>query len=374
MSLKILSVCLSNAFGGLEKYSVALALGQAARGHEVLLLCRKGSGTERMAMAEGLAHRSFSYRRYIDLPLMWRIRKIAVEGGFRLAHAHKSDDLGIVAPALWNLPGVPLFFSLHMNVPGPKKDLYHRLEYGRVAKIFANGAVCADSARRNLPVQPEKVLEVPYGLDVSLYPDGRNPSLRRELNIADDAPLLGVLSRLEPLKGQMDAVRAMPAVLEKFPKAVLLLVGDATVGQGESEKQRIEKTARELGITERVKILPFQKDVPRALGALDVFLLPSHFETYSISLIEAKLCGVPVVAAATGGVPQNLGEGAFGLLVPPQDPPALARGIIETLSDAERAKGRAEKARADALQRHDMGRVLDVIESEYRLALGPKNG
>ncbi len=374
MRLKILAINLSNAFGGLEKYSVDLAAAQARRGHDVTFICQRGKGVEAAVRAAGLECLAFPYRRYIDLPLALKIRNVVREGGFRLVHAHKSDDLGIIAPALWGLKGVSLFFSLHMIVPAPKKDLYHRMEYARVRRLFANGEECVRSAGRNLPINPGTAVEVPLGVETERFTPGRSAAFRRELGFADEDILLGVLSRLDPLKGQMEAVQAMPAVLEKHPRAFLLLAGEETYSFRGIERKRIEAEVARLGLGDKVRFIGFQSDVAKLLNALDVFLLPSHFESYSVSLIEAKLCAVPMVAAASGGVPQNMGHGAYGELCEPKDAASLAAAILRTLADLAAAKAKAHKGREEALKRYSMDAVLDAIDAEYRAALADWQG
>lgn len=167
----------------------------------------------------------------------------------------------------------------------------------------------------------------------------------------------------------MDAVRAMPMILKKFPRARHLLAGDETHGFKGAEKKRIADEVARLGLEKEVVFIGFHSDVQRLLGALDVFLLPSHCETYSLSVVEAKLCEVPIVAASTGGVPQNLGYGEYGELVAPKNPAAFASGVTRVLENRPLYKEKAAKGRKNALYMNDENRILDIIDSEYRRAL-----
>jgi len=365
--VKILQVCFSSGWGGLEKYSVWLASALKKRGHDIHYLARSGATIEKEALKDRLTVHSvrecFSY--YLDFPLMFQIRKIISSGGFDAVHIHMSKDLGLAVPALWGMDDVKLFFSLHMIVPAPKKDIYHRMQYARVKKIFALGEEGERSAVENLPIAKERVMELPYGLEVDRYRPVRSASLRKELGMGENTIVLGMLSRIEPLKGQMEAIRAMPLVLKQFPDALLLLVGDETEHMRGKIKPGLEEEIRKLALGSNVKFLGYRSDIPEVMGLFDLFLLPSHFESYSISVIEAKLCGVPVVAASSGGVPQNLGHGEYGILVEPKSHMSLAEGIIKTLGDPSAAKARADKARESALVRYDNNRILDIIEKEY---------
>lgn len=368
MPVKILHICFSNAWGGLEKYSVSLAVWQKQRGHDVQYVCRTGTTLEKELLSSNIPVRPYDPVRYIDVRVMWRLRRHIVQNGFSVVHAHHSEDLGIIVPAIMGIKNVNLFFSLHMIVPGPKKDIYHRMEYKKVRKIFALGEEGMISARKNLPIEPDRVMELPYGLETEIYRPGKSKKLKESLGLGPEGILLGILSRLEPLKGQMEAVRAMPAILANYPNAHMVMAGDETVHLRGIEKKRIEAEIERLRLGDKVTILPYQRDVPELLRGLDVFILPSHYESYSISVIEAKLCGVPVVAAESGGIPQNLGYGEYGVLVKPKDAASLAGGVIKTLDDMPAAKKRAEKARENALKRYDRERILSIVEKEYQAA------
>lgn len=353
-------------------YSVSLAVWQKKRGHEVFYVCRRGTSIEKEVLSSGIPRRSYNPVRYIDILVMWRLRRLIKNEGFAIVHAHDSADLGIIVPAILGLKSVNLFFSLHMVVPGPKKDIYHRMEYSHVRKIFALGEEGMISARKNLPIEPDKVMELPLGLEIGRYRPGKSDAFRKSVGLGKELILLGMLSRLDPLKGQIEAVRAMPIILDNYPNAHLLMAGDETVHLRGIEKKRVEAEIDRLGLREKVTILPHQKDVPELLRGIDIFLLPSHYESYSISVIEAKLCGVPVVAAESGGIPQNLGYGEYGVLVKPKDPASLAEGVIKTLDDMAAAKKRAEKARKNAAKRHNSDTIVSIVEREYSVAAGYK--
>ncbi len=364
--MKILHICFSSAWGGLEKYSVNLALELKKRGNNVHYICRKNSRMEKELGLAEVASSSFSYIKYIDIPLMFRLHRFISAGGWEVLHAHESKDLGTIIPALWGLPEVKLFFSLHMIVPAPKKDIYHRLQYSCVKKIFALGAEGERSAKENLPITKEQVMELPYGMEIERYHSDRSTDLRKKLGFDESTKLLGILSRIEPLKGQMEAVMALPKVLRKYPTAHLLIVGEETEHLVGKIIPELKRKAEELGVSDKVTFLGYQENVPEVLNAFDIFLLPSHFESYSISVIEAKLCGIPVVGAESGGVLQNLGYGEYGILVRPKNAGSLADGIIKTLNDPKAASMRSKKAKENAITRYNKEKILDIIEEEYK--------
>ena len=369
VTIKLLYTCFSPAWGGLEKYAFELAVEERKRGRDLLFACQKDTRLEKELATAGIPHRSFKYRSHFDIPLMLKLREIIKEGR-HIIHVHKSRDLRVLIPAGLGLRNAKLFYSLYMNVPGPKKDLYHRFIYKRIRRIFVSSAELQNSARQYLPVEKNQVRLLHYGLDTDVFAPGRAEDFRREMGFTPDNIVIGVLSRLDPQKGQIDAVRAMPYVLKRYPHARLLLVGDESFDYRGTEKKRIEGEIVKLGIQNAVLFLPYQEDAARTVNAMDIFLLPSHCETYSVSMIMAQLCAVPVAGTNTGGTPEQLGNGEYGVLVPPQAPKEIADGIMEILKDPEAAKQKAQRGRRIALERHSFSKMLERLEEEYAQAAG----
>ena len=103
--------------------------------------------------------------------------------------------------------------------------------------------------------------------------------------------------------------------------------------------------AADLGLAGRVHFLGQRDDIPDLLAALDIFVLPSHSEGVSLALLEAMAAGLPVIATAVGGLPEVVTDGVNGLLIPPQDPEALAQALARLLDDPALAKKLGENAR-----------------------------
>ncbi len=116
------------------------------------------------------------------------------------------------------------------------------------------------------------------------------------------------------------------------------------IGGGRREAE-MRQLAQELGLAGRVHFLGQRPDIPDLLGALDIFVLPSHSEGVSLALLEAMAAGLPVIATAVGGLPEVVTDGVNGLLIPPQDPEALAQALARLLDDPALAKKLGENAR-----------------------------
>lgn len=367
--MKSLHVNFSRSWGGLEKNSYDLAVNLHRAGHEILFICRKGFPIERELAANGIPHIAFEkIIAYIDLRVMIALWRIIRSNGFTVVQVTHTEDLGLVVPVTKLLPYVKVFLWLQMFVSGPKKDLYHRFEYRHISKILVCSPVLGEAALKNLPITEDQLSIVAYGLDTGIYRPVRDEAFRQHtLGFNPSDRVLGILGRLDALKGQMEAVRAMPAVLAKHPEARLLLVGDETVHVGGGEKQRLEDEIAHLGIAGKVKFLGDQRgaEQARVLNSFDVFLSPSHFETCSTSMMMAELCAIPVIGTNAGGTPAQLGFGKYGTLVAPKDHASLAEGIIRVLDDMEGMRNKARENLPGALERYDKSAVMKKVLNLY---------
>ena len=174
---------------------------------------------------------------------------------------------------------------------------------------------------------------------------------------------VAILGRIADWKGQDVLIRALaePALAEIG--AVAVIAGDAYPGEAAPD---IAALARELGVSERVRMPGFVADPLELLASVDAVAVPStRPDPLPNSAIEALAAGVPVVAAAHGGLPEIVRDRATGLLVRPNDPNALARALRELADDPERRARMGAAATADARERFGLERMLDEVEGVY---------
>ncbi|WLD99947.1 glycosyltransferase family 4 protein [Agrobacterium leguminum] len=250
----------------------------------------------------------------------------------------------------------PLVWILHDIVTDPAFSATNRRASLAFARLFARlVAVNSEETGRafiEAGGEADKVRIVYNGFDPAkarLYEPGAAARLRAELGLGPQ-PLVGLFGRLSEWKGQhvfLDAIAAMEGV-----QAVI--VGGALFGQ-EAYETRIREQASRLGLDGRVRFLGFRPDVPELMAAMDVVAHTSIVaEPFGRVVVEAMMCGRPVVATRGGGVTEIIRDGETGLLVPPGDASALAAAIGCVLSQPALAERLAQKGREDVSQRFSL--------------------
>ncbi len=181
----------------------------------------------------------------------------------------------------------------------------------------------ADEHRTGAPVRL-----IYNGVDLERY-DHQEPccTLRDEYGMEAGSQIVGVVARLEPEKGHQTLIEAWPHVLRSVPDAYLLIVGEG------SRRDFLEGLAGTMKVAHRVVFTGRRDDIPAVTAALDVAVLPSWREAQGLSVLEAMALSRPVVASDVGGIPEMIQDGVTGLLVPHDDPVALADAIVRLLKD-----------------------------------------
>jgi len=206
-------------------------------------------------------------------------------------------------------------------------------------------AVWNDMVRRE-HVDVSKLVLIYNGVDTGPFDTALSyrEDVRRDQGIKANAKVMIVIANLIPYKGHSDLIQTAREVINRFPDAIFLLVGE-----DRGIQKDLEQRVANLGIRQSVRFLGRQDDVPRLLAASDISVLPSHEEGFSNVILESMAAGLPVVATDVGGNREAILDGITGWLIPPKDTGALAAKIIDLLRDPAKAKewGRGGRERVN---------------------------
>jgi len=173
--------------------------------------------------------------------------------------------------------------------------------------------------------RPRRVVVVPNGIEDAAGGDGDRHGGRADLGLAPADVAVGVVGRLDPIKGHEDLLRALPAVLSAQPATRLVVIGDGP----EAERRRLRALAAELGVADRVVWAGQRQDMAQVYAALDLLVSASHSEGFSNAVAEGMLAGLVPVVTDVGDSRMLIGD--VGTVAPPQDPAALAEALISAV-------------------------------------------
>lgn len=233
--------------------------------------------------------------------------------------------------------------------------------------VIAVSDALAQVLRTRVVQDPAKVMVITNGVDTDLLePDPlRREAFRRDLGLPLDAPIIGSIGRLQPVKNYRLALEAFAHLPAERPGPAPLLV---LVGDGD-ERGELEALARARGIAERVRFLGWRDQVERVYRAFDIFTMSSLSEGTSVSLLEAMSCGLPPVVTDVGGNRAVLGPALASLLVPSGDAAGLAAAWTRLLDDPDLRQGMALQARERIEAAFSLRQMVAAHEALYQSLL-----
>ena len=357
--MKIIEI--TNVDFSLRHFLLPLMRGLRDRGHAVVGVSADGPLLD-VARAEGF--------RIVALPLARSLSPIGQLRAFMallrlfraerpdLVHAHMPIS-GFLARLAARAAGVPRIactghgFLFNQPAPWPRRAAALVMEFaaGRVTDVFltVSAEEAADARRLRLHRHPQAVGN---GRDPARFrPDtAARARIRAELGVPADRVAVIAVSRLVRHKGYPELLAAMRDV-----NAELWVVGERLASDHGADMEPYFAAA---GLGPRLRRLGYREDIPALLAAADIFALPSHFEGLPMSVIEAMLCALPVVATAIRGPREQVVAGETGLLVPPMQVAPLAAALARLVADADLRARMGQAGRARALARYDEARVV----------------
>ncbi|RJR42404.1 MAG: glycosyltransferase family 1 protein [Deltaproteobacteria bacterium] len=250
-----------------------------------------------------------------------------------------------------------------------KRRMLCRL-YNRFTDLsFAVSSGVGDYVREQCGTDPAKMRVLYNAVDLARFTGGKTSrKVREELGIPPEEPVVGLVARLDHrAKGHPELIRAM-ALLKNRLTFHAMMVG------GGRRQEEMRDLAGSLGLGDRVHFLGNRRDVPELLGAMDIFVLPSHSEGVSLAVLEAMAAGLPVIVSAVGGLPEIVKHEENGLLIPPKDAEALAGSLARLLENPDLARRLGEKAREHIREKYSLERMAQVVNDAYDELVAKKLG
>lgn len=292
-----------------------------------------------------------------------RLRALMARERIDILHAH-DFYAGLMGAAAARLAGARVIAcQRHLKLSDRAVHEWGtRVTHRMADRILVNSEAIRDHILSRDGAHADKIVVIKNGVSSAAgSPEARDlrDSICRELGLGTDSKLVGMVARLQPVKGHRFFLEAAARVIHKEPKARFVLVGDGPL------KRDIEDQAAKLGLKGRVRLLGDRADAAGLAASFDLLVLASLHEGLPNAVMEAMAAGVPVVATAVGGTRELIADGETGYLVPPADAAALSERITFALANAADRDRVAAAGRRFINAEFGMGRMVAAVEKLY---------
>ena len=358
--MRPLLVDLGREYRGGQHQALLLLEGSRRRGHIPELITVANSVLASRAIEAGIAvHAVDSGMR--RLAAAWTIHSLVREGRVDLVHANEPHALS----AAWLARAhrhTPLVVSRRLTLP-ISSGYFSQARYRAAARIIAVSH-CVEQAIVRTRLHADRVLVIYDGVEIPPeISQTERKDARNLLGISQQARCIGNVAAFTQEKGHALLLEAFARVRAQFPGGLLVLRGDGP------ELPKAKQLAEQYGLLDAVKLFPTTIDLRAAFAGMDIFAFPSREEALGTALLAAMAHGLPVAAAARGGIPEIVTDGENGLLVNDYDPEKFAAALSRLLADSEGASRFGKAARETIAARFSANRMVDETLHLYELVV-----
>lgn len=367
--MKILQVCAVD----FTAYHLLRPLGLGLRdeGYEVSFCCSPGEGLDRLEDEGFKVHRikiSRSYNLFAHAVSLLRLLLLMRRERFDIVHSH-TPVAGLIGRLAARIAGVPFIvytahgFYFHEEMRWPLLGLMRGIErFGASISdlIFVQSGEDLREAVETKIASSGKLVHIGNGVDPDLF-SGESVAgseKQREALGLGEGPVVGFTGRIVREKGVIEFVRAAGIVARRRSDVKFLMIGAPLSSDRDGCLAEVESLVAQEGLTGRLVMTGYRKDVPALLSLMDVFVMSSYREGMPRSLLEAMAAGLPVVATDIRGCREEVADGTSGILVPPRDHHALGEAVLEIISDPDLAMRMGKAGRKEVLERFDERTVI----------------
>ena len=253
------------------------------------------------------------------------------------------------------------------------KNFIH-ITVNRILAEFTDRIIVPSEFLRKVRIQrehikPEDLVVIHNCIDLHTFDETIHPHNRRqEYGIKENERVIGVVCRLHEVKGIKYLIESLVELRNAIQNLKLLIVGDGPL------KTNLINLAQKLGLGEQVIFAGYRRDIPEMLNTMDVFVLPSLREDFSLSIMEAMAMRKPVVATNVGAIPEVVVDGETAILVPPRDASALAKAISQILLDEQLAQKMGLAGRQRVKKQFSADAASARIQQLYSRLMRKKGG
>jgi glycosyltransferase involved in cell wall biosynthesis len=367
-NLQVLFIYLSEAFDEDEQLALEDILELNANGLQWKIICIKNSALYQHLIPFGkdrLITLEHSPRELFDRQLRDLLRQ-EIANGCNLVHSFGSNYLGSILPWMLGFPRVPVVVTEGTQVQKNMRHFLQSLFYVRMDALLVPSAALRKRIQKMRPVLANKTRVVHPGLDFNIFnPDHFDFTvLRKKWGIESDFYLVGMIASQEYIKAQSAFIKAAASFLrnEELAKRTKFVI----VGFDHEGNEELIDLIRQFHLQDQIILAPFEESIPKVLGTLDVYVLPSSKAMFGLQAIESLAMGTPIICASGLDSTEWIGNSQGGLLMRSGDSFDLQRKLRTILEDPEEFKAMGTRAVQFARKNYDRNKRTDKIMDVYQ--------
>ncbi|HMO80734.1 MAG TPA: glycosyltransferase family 4 protein [Pyrinomonadaceae bacterium] len=369
--MRILQISSARTFGGGERHVVDLCRGLAELGHDVFAAVRPTCmWRDRLDFLPDGRILEVTMRNSFGVLSAMKIADFARENGIQIIHAHVARDYIPASIACMAAKGTRFILTRHVLFP---LKPFNRFALKNVASAIGVSEAAGKALRNTFPA--ERITVINNGIDLDRYDTRDADRLRKEFrefhSIPRDTPLVGTLGELKELKGQRDFLLAAHEILKAVPDCQFVVAGQDNTIDGRFRRE-LRRLVSVLGMEDRFIWLDWMQDTAPFYAGIDIFVSPSHSESFGLAILEAMARGKAIVSTDTDGARQLLDK--CGRIVPIKDPVKLSRAVVEVLSRRMELLEMGAKAKMEAADKYSLKKMIYSTEALYESVLADAKG
>lgn len=360
--IKVLQVVNSLDIGGLEKVVLNLIKENATSEKiEMCLLCLEERGALHAELPPGIKHFQMHKTRVRQLYLIYKFYSIILKEKISVIHAHNYAPLFFsVIVKIFLLGRVKIIYTEHNQIYNISRKHYRRFPY--LLKFVDEIITVSKNLQEyfNEHKLGKNSTVIWNGIRMPLYNERRVKELSSQYRSSNDDFLIGTAVVMSKQKGLTYLIEAAKNIVKKNSNIKFVLIGDGPL------KREHEKQVHKLGLSDNFIFPGYQKDIPNHLKSLDLFIMPSLWEGFSIALLEANALGIPIITTDVGGNSEIIKNETNGLLVPAENPEALVKGIMTLFLDKSLREQFAENGQKLFKKNFEVKKMVEKYNDTYR--------
>ena len=364
--IRILHLIETGGPGGAEKVLLNVVKNIDSRRFDSLVLLLRKGWLYQTLKEHHLETRIIESNRAWDIGFLLKLSSLIRKEKIHLVHSHL-PGINFYSCLAGRITKRPVIVTYHGKIEdGDEKGWKNIFKNFIIRNTAVQVVAVSDYLKKELinhmGIDQRKVTTILHGIDFKALGPKKNPlKLKQELGLSESTPVVGSVGNIRGSKGYEYLIQSAKLVMEKMPHVLFLIVGE----KEEKLFGDLSKLTERLGLKERIKFSGFREDIADCLNILDIFVLSSTTEGFSIATVEAMSLAKPVVVTDCGGPGEIVIDNQTGFLVPPRDPESLAEKIILLLKNKKLREEMGTKAQIWVRKRFSLEENIKNYELLY---------